>query len=46
MAKAEATVSVRIELSNYQELLRTYHALGEILMAMRPDPEDHTDGSR
>ena len=34
MAKAEITVPVRIEIENYDELLRTYHALGNLLMAI------------
>ena len=35
MAKADITVPVRIELTNYDELLRIYHALGNILVAAR-----------
>lgn len=45
MARNEATVSVRIEVSNYDEILRLYHALGNLLMAIgRPAP-DHTNSA-
>lgn len=33
MAERQTTVSVRIEIANYDEILRLYHALGDLLAA-------------
>jgi hypothetical protein len=43
MAKPDDVVSVRIEISNFNEVLRLYHALGDLLIVARPlNPEGET----